>query len=83
VLSDEFYHEISEHPIPTDLEAVRVLSDSPAVLDLFMWLSYRCFSVKGEEAIPLSGGSGLSAHLETWSMQGRVSSGRSSTSGSA
>jgi hypothetical protein len=64
VLSDEFYHEISEHPIPTDLEAVRVLSDSPAVLDLFMWLSYRCFSVKGEEAVPLSGGSGLSAHLE-------------------
>ncbi len=26
VLSDEFYREISEHPIPTDLEAVRVLS---------------------------------------------------------
>ena len=34
VLSDEFYREISEHPIPTDLNAVRVLSASPAVLDL-------------------------------------------------
>ena len=63
VLSDEFYREISEHPIPTDLDAVRVLSASPAVLDLFMWLSYRCFSVKGEETIPLSGGLGLAAQL--------------------
>ena len=63
VLSDEFYREVSEHPIPTDLDAVRVLSSSPAVLDLFMWLSYRCFSVKNEESIPLSGGLGLSAQL--------------------
>ena len=63
VLSDEFYREISEHPIPTDLDAVRVLSASPAVLDLFMWLSYRCFSAKGEETIPLSGGLGLAAQL--------------------
>jgi hypothetical protein len=63
VLSDDFYREISAHPIPTDLDAVRVLSASPAVLDLFMWLSYRCFSAKGEETIPLSGGLGLAAQL--------------------
>ena len=63
VLSDEFYREISEHPIPTDLDAVRVLSASPAVLDLFMWLSYRCFSARGEETIPLSGSLGLAAQL--------------------
>lgn len=63
VLSDEFYREISDHPIPTDLNAVRVLSGSPAVLDLFMWLSYRCFSARDEERIPLSGGLGLAAQL--------------------
>jgi hypothetical protein len=63
VLSDEFYREISEHLIPTDLDAVRVLSASPAVLDLFMWLSYRCFSARNEEAIPLSGSLGLAAQL--------------------
>jgi len=63
VLSDEFYREITEHPIPTDLNAVRVLSSSPAVLDLFMWLSYRCFSARDEERIPLSGGLGLAAQL--------------------
>ena len=35
VLSDEFYSEINAHRIPTDLEAVKHLIDSPAVLDLF------------------------------------------------
>ncbi len=29
VLSDEFYREISAHPIPADLEAVRVLAAAP------------------------------------------------------
>jgi hypothetical protein len=28
VLSDEFYREISTHPIPTDLEAAKALSSS-------------------------------------------------------
>lgn len=43
VLSDEFYDEIITHPIPADLEAVKVFGSAPAVLDLFMWLTYRCF----------------------------------------
>ena len=38
-LSDEFYREIANHPIPTDLEAAKALSSAPAALDLFMWLS--------------------------------------------
>src|SRR5262249_29149488 len=42
------FEEVTAHPIPTDLEAVRVvLSSAPAVLDLFVWLSYRCFTSKG------------------------------------
>ncbi len=81
VLSDEFYREVSEHPIPTDLDAVRVPSASPAVLDLFMWLSYRCFSVKNEESIPLSGGLGLSLNSAMLSMLVLVSSERSSKNG--
>jgi Plasmid encoded RepA protein len=51
VLSDEFYREIVAHPIPADLEAVKVLAAAPAVLDLFMWLSYRCFVAKDKEMI--------------------------------
>ena len=63
VLSDEFYQEIVAHPIPIDLDAVRVLSSSPATLDLFTWLSYRCFSARGEEEIPIFGARGLAAQL--------------------
>ena len=63
VLSDEFYGEITAHPIPTDLEAVKVLAGAPAVLDLFLWLSYRCFLATTEEAIPLFGPFGLAQQL--------------------
>jgi hypothetical protein len=59
VLTEEFYNEVTEHPIPTDLEAAKALSSSPAALDLFTWLSYRCFVAKGEERIALFGQFGL------------------------
>jgi hypothetical protein len=59
VLSNEFYEEIKSHPIPTDLEAAKALSSAPAALDLFTWLSYRCFNAKGEERIPIFGDFGL------------------------
>jgi hypothetical protein len=63
VLSNEFYQEITAHPIPADLEAVRVLAAAPAVLDLFMWLSYRCFTARGKEHVPLFGSYGLAAQI--------------------
>jgi hypothetical protein len=63
VLSDEFYREILSHPIPTDLEAAKALSSSPAALDLFVWLSYRWFTAKGRERVPLFGHFGLISQL--------------------
>jgi hypothetical protein len=63
VLTEEFFQEILEHPIPTDLEAAKALSSSPAALDLFTWLSYRCFVAKGEERISLFGEFGLANQL--------------------
>jgi hypothetical protein len=59
VLSHEFFKEIMSHPIPTDMEVAKALSGSPAALDLFMWLSYRCFVAKGRERVPLFGDFGL------------------------
>jgi hypothetical protein len=59
ILSHEFFNEIMSHPIPTDMEAAKALSCSPAALDLFMWLSYRCFVAKGRERVPLFGDVGL------------------------
>lgn len=43
------------HPIPTDLEAAKALSSCPAALDLFTGLSYRCFTARGRERVPLWG----------------------------
>ncbi|MBL8215598.1 MAG: hypothetical protein JNK87_33060 [Bryobacterales bacterium] len=51
------------HPIPNDLEAVKLLGGAPAVLDLYMWLSYRCFKAKGPESIPIFGEFGLANQL--------------------
>ena len=42
-----------------DIEAAKALSGSPAALDLFMWLSYRCFTARGRETVPLFGEAGL------------------------
>jgi len=36
---------------------------SPAALDLFTWLSYRCFVAKGKERVPLFGEIGLVSQL--------------------
>jgi hypothetical protein len=55
VLSNEFFEKVSAHSIPTDLEAVKVFSSAPAVLDLFVWLSYRCFTRKGRNGYRSSG----------------------------
>ncbi len=63
VLSDEFFREVTTHSIPTGLEAAKALSCAPAALDLFMWLSYRCFTAKGQERIPIFGDFGLAAQL--------------------
>lgn len=62
-LSDEFYREIAGHPIPTDLEAAKALSSAPAALDLFMWLSYRCYTCRCPEQISIFGQSGLASQL--------------------
>lgn len=63
VLSDEFFREITEHPIPTDLEVLRLLAASPGALDLYLWVTYRTFTATTRQSIPLLGSQGLQAQL--------------------
>ncbi|MEO8595460.1 MAG: hypothetical protein ABI759_19225 [Candidatus Solibacter sp.] len=42
---------------------MKVLAASPAILDLYMWLSYRSFKAKGTESIPIFGDFGLANQL--------------------
>jgi hypothetical protein len=51
------------HSIPTDLEAAKALSCAPAALDLYMRLSYRCFTAKQQERIAIFGDFGLATQL--------------------
>ena len=72
---------MTEHPIPTDLEAAKALSSSPAALDLFTWLSYRCFVAKGEERISLLANWGWSTSSGVASTSGRDGSASGWSSG--
>jgi hypothetical protein len=65
-LSEQFWNEIREHPIPADLNVVRALVNAPGCLDLYLWLVWRCFKLKGAAHIPLFGANGLCAQLGTY-----------------
>jgi hypothetical protein len=50
-LSDDFYHLITERPVPLDMRALQVLKASPLGLDLYMWLTHRVSYLKQETVI--------------------------------
>jgi hypothetical protein len=62
-LSAPFWEELKNHPIPVDADVVRVLADNPGCLDLYTWLTWRCYQAKSAERIPLFGPFGLAAQL--------------------
>jgi hypothetical protein len=63
VLSEEFWREIQDHPIPVDLGIVKALADSPGNLDLYVWLVWRCWTAKGPVNVPMFGPEGLVSQL--------------------
>jgi Plasmid encoded RepA protein len=53
MLSEEFWNEIQENPIPVDLTIVKALADSPGNPALYVWLVWRCWTAKGPATMPL------------------------------
>ncbi len=51
-LSESFFKEVINHPIPIDLRALKALKRSPMTLDIYMWLTYRFYCLKRETTIP-------------------------------
>jgi hypothetical protein len=49
-LGEDFFNAIIVAPVPADMRALRALKRSPLALDLYVWLTYRVYSVnrKGE-----------------------------------
>ena len=45
-LGEDFFNEIISHPVPLNMNVLKALSRSPLGLDLYMWVTYRTFSLQ-------------------------------------
>ena len=45
-LGEKFFHEILQHPVPLDLNILKALKRSSLGLDLYLWLTYRTFTLR-------------------------------------
>jgi hypothetical protein len=65
-LSEPFYNEIDQHRIPVEREVIAAFAHSPGVLDFYLWLVWKSWTVSGTSAfVPLFTASGLSYQLGT------------------
>lgn len=51
-LSEKFFRECTENPIPIDLRALKALKRSPMALDIYVWLAYRLSFLRTNTSIP-------------------------------
>ena len=51
-LSDEFFLELVNNPVPIDLRALKALKQSPLALDVYCWLTYRMSYLKRQTEVP-------------------------------
>ena len=45
-LGEQFFNEIIAHPVPIYLHILKAVKRSPLGLDLYLWLTYRTFTIK-------------------------------------
>ena len=51
-LSEQFFKEVVDRPVPVDMRAIRALKQSPMALDVYTWLTYRVSYLKRPVVIP-------------------------------
>lgn len=51
-LTDKFYTQVTDRPVPIDLRAIRALKKSPLALDLYAWATYRVSYLSRRTEIP-------------------------------
>ena len=47
MLSEQFFKQLNDHPVPLEESAVRAISNNSMALDLYAWLAYRLHALKG------------------------------------
>ena len=45
-LGEAFFNEIINHPVPLDMNTLKALKRCSLGIDLYLWLSYRIFSLR-------------------------------------
>jgi hypothetical protein len=53
-LSEHFFNEVIDRPVPIDMRAIKALKQSPMALDIYTWLTYRASYLKQPTVIPWS-----------------------------
>jgi Plasmid encoded RepA protein len=51
-LSEQFFNEVVDRPVPIDMRAIKALKQSPMALDIYMTLTYRMSYLKQPTVIP-------------------------------
>jgi hypothetical protein len=51
-LSEQFFNEVTDRPVPIDMRAIKALKQSPMALDIYTWLTYRTSYLKRSTVIP-------------------------------
>src|ERR1700681_533181 len=65
-LSEAFYKEIDEHRIPAEREVIATLTHAPGLLDFYVWVMWKSWTLNGKPArAPLFGPCGIIGQLRT------------------
>ena len=51
-LGEAFFNEIIRHPVPIDMNTLKALKRSSLGLDLYLWLTYRMFTLRAPLRLP-------------------------------
>lgn len=51
-LTEKFYSQVTDRPVPVDLRAIKALKKSPLALDLYAWTTYRMSYLSQRTEIP-------------------------------
>lgn len=54
-LSENFFNEVIDRPVPIDMRAIRALKKSPMALDIYSWLTYRMSYLKSPTVVSWAG----------------------------
>jgi hypothetical protein len=52
ILTEPFYKEIIDRPVPIDMRGIKALKKSPMALDIYTWLTYRASYLKQPTVVP-------------------------------